>query len=272
MQSKRLTLAPDGKNSTNYIIDHEKYSVYSINQLLYHSINPHMKIIKFIMLLWICIIPYSFLSAQRTDAFSSMGTSLSVTTTGFELELATPIHERVVLRGGVSLFPYTFDANIDVRQFNSLEVSTINIDMEGKIKLVNGKVLLDFYPGMNSSFSISGGLYFGKKDLIRIEGFSDTDLYWGDHTLYTENGRVKASVEANSIKPYIGIGFGNTIPNRRVGFRFELGAMFHGTPALYNSKGEELDDVNINGTDVIDTINKIKVYPVVAFRLTGRIF
>lgn len=231
-----------------------------------------VKISKIILSLWVCIIPNPFLSAQGSGAFSSIGTSLSVSTTGFEFELATPVHEKVILRGGISLFPYNFGASIDVRKFNDHEISTVPIDVNGKIKFINGKVLLDFYPAANSPFSFSGGLYFGEKDLIKIEGFSDTDLYWGNHTLYSENGRVRAHVQANSIKPYIGIGFGNAIPKKRIGFRFELGAMFHGTPTLYNSKGEELDDVIINDTDVVDTINKIKVYPVVAFRLTGRIF
>jgi hypothetical protein len=204
-----------------------------------------------------------------------MGTSLSATTTGLEFELATPVHEKVVLRGGISYLPYNFKASIDVHKFNGQDIPdevSSSIDMDGKIRLINGKVLLDFYPSTNSSFSFSGGLYFGKKDLVKIKGLSKTDLYWGNHTLYSENGRVKAHVEANKIKPYIGIGFGNTIPKKRIGFRFELGAMFHGVPTLYNSKGEELNDVTINDTDVVDTINKIKVYPVVAFRLTGRIF
>jgi len=231
-----------------------------------------MKISKIILSLWICFIFISHSYAQDSGAFSSVGVSVSATTTGPEIELATPLHKKIILRGGVSIFPYNFSASIDVRKFNDYEVSTTSFDMDGKIRLVNGKILLDYFPSNRTTFFVTGGLYFGKKELISIKGLSDTDLYWGGHTLYSENGHVKAYVEANGVKPYIGIGFGNTIPKKRVGFRFEMGAMFHGTPTLYNSKGEELDDVKVNDTDVIDTINKIKVYPVVAFRLTGRIF
>jgi len=231
-----------------------------------------MKISKIILSLWVCVIPITYLSAQGTEAFSSIGASLSATTTGFELELATPLHEKLLVRGGISFFPYNFDETINVRKVNDLNLPTTTpIDMDGEIRLLNGKVLLDFYPSEQTAFSLSAGLYFGKKNLVRIEGLSNENVYWGENELISENGRVKAYIETNNIKPYIGIGFGNAVPQKRVGFRFELGAMFHGTPTLYNSEGKKLSNVNINDTDVIKTINKIKVYPVVAFRLTGRI-
>jgi len=232
-----------------------------------------MKISRIILSLWVCFMPIGHLLAQGTDAFSSLGASLSATTTGLELELATPLHKKLIVRGGFSFFPYNFDETINVRKVNNLNLSeTMPIDMDGEIRLLNGKVLFDFFPSERNTFSLSAGLYFGKKDLVSMEGLSEEDVCWGENVLKSENGRVKAYLETSSIKPYIGIGFGNAIPQKRLGFRFELGAMFHGTPTLYNSEGEKLSDVNINDTDVIETINKIKVYPVIAFRLTGRIF
>ncbi|MDR0347972.1 MAG: hypothetical protein LBH90_00580 [Tannerella sp.] len=232
-----------------------------------------MKISKIILILGVCFIPMTHLHAQGSDAFSSLGVSLSATTTGPEFEVITPLHKKVLLRGGISFFSYNISTSIDVQKFNGsdLDDENITVDMDGKLRLLNGKILADYFPSDRASFFVTGGLYFGRKELASIEGISDTNLYWNDYTLYSENGHVKAYVGIKSVKPYLGIGFGNAIPKRRVGFRFELGAMFHGAPSIYNSKDEKLDDLDVNDTDVINTINKVKVYPVIAFRLTGRI-
>lgn len=227
---------------------------------------------KVFLFLFVSTIACIRLTAQGDAMFSALGASLSATTTGFEIELATPLHEKVVLRGGFSFFPYNFDTSIDVRKVNELSLpEDVTVDMEGKINLYNGKILADYFP-CNNAFFITGGLYFGKRDIISMEGDSETDLIWGDHIIPSENGRVKATLKINGARPYLGVGFGNAIPNKRVGFRLELGAMFQGTPKLYNTTGEELDDININDKDVIDLVQKFRIYPVVAFRLTGRLF
>jgi hypothetical protein len=72
-------------------------------------------------------------------------------------------------------------------------------------------------------------------------------------------------------RPYFGIGFGRAVPKKRVGFMFELGAQLHGTPEIYTNTGkleiltEEADN------KYSDIINNVKVYPVLKFRLCGRI-
>ena len=233
-----------------------------------------MKYTRFFLALCMIFFFSTNMHSQEQSAFSSFGASLSATTTGAEFELATPLHEKVVLRGGFSFLPYNFETSVNVRKVNEHDLSfmDVTVDMDGKIRTYNGKVVLDYFPSTDVAFFISGGLYFGKQEIVSMEGESEEALIWGTHTIPSENGRVKALAKANRAKPYLGIGFGNTIPQKRVGFRFELGAMFQGTPGLYNTKGDELDDININDADVIDLVKKFKVYPVVAFRLTGRLF
>jgi Cdc6-like AAA superfamily ATPase len=53
---------------------------------------------------------------------------------------------------------------------------------------------------------------------------------------------------------------------------FEMGAQFHKTPEVYTdygNLGQLLDETDNEFTDII---NNIKVYPVIKFRLSGRIF
>ena len=76
--------------------------------------------------------------------------------------------------------------------------------------------------------------------------------------------------------PYVGIGLGRAVPKGRLGFQFDAGVQFWGTPKVYidgaNGK-EQLTEEDTNGDDggAIKTLSKITVYPCISFRLVGRI-
>ena len=55
---------------------------------------------------------------------------------------------------------------------------------------------------------------------------------------------------------------------------FELGVQFHGTPKLYSDTGSigNLFDQTDADDEFSDILDKLKVYPVLKFRLCGRIF
>ena len=96
----------------------------------------------------------------------------------------------------------------------------------------------------------------------------------GDYRLGPDqNGNIKAEIKVNGFKPYVGIGFGRTKKKKnRVGFVFELGCQFWGSPKVY-CNGMELKSENAGSKagDILKTISKISVYPVLSFRLCGRI-
>ena len=50
----------------------------------------------------------------------------------------------------------------------------------------------------------------------------------------------------NSLKPYIGLALGRTIPHNRVGFKFELGMVYQGKYQL------ESDNLNEEGRDWVN--------------------
>lgn len=95
----------------------------------------------------------------------------------------------------------------------------------------------------------------------------------GDYLLTPdENGNVSAEIKTASFKPYIGLGFGRAVPKKRIGFMFEAGVQFWGSPKLY-CNGDELTEEDFDGEDggLMKTLSKITVYPVINFRLCGRI-
>ncbi len=74
-------------------------------------------------------------------------------------------------------------------------------------------------------------------------------------------------------RPYLGLGFGRLVPQKRVGFMFELGVQFHGTPKVYSTEGnlEELNGYNADD-ELSKIVENLTVYPVLKLRLCGRIF
>ena len=172
------------------------------------------------------------------------------------------------------------------------------VDVTASFGMFNGKILVDFYP-FESSFRITGGFYIGKNSLVNVEGSmkgannilkmletvrdetAKTVPYGGTKIDYVDqklidgyNLTVKdvtkpidAKLEINSFKPYIGLGFGRSVPNRFFGVSFDIGALFWGSPAITssNTRVQELIDGELK--DVTDVLKNFGVYPVLSLKL-----
>lgn len=179
------------------------------------------------------------------------------------------------------------------------------LDIEGKLKLTTGHVLFDVYPFPVSSFHVTVGAYFGAADIISVynkedgvfkdvRDFNDRSgkyaawkpydvqqgsttrigVEMGDYFLQPDqSGNLEASIRVNGFQPYLGIGFGRAVPKGRLACQFDLGVKFWGTPEVYlqDYKLDKSDVKDGDASKVFDVMNKITVYPVLSFRLVGRI-
>ena len=94
-----------------------------------------------------------------------------------------------------------------------------------------------------------------------------------------EKCMVHVYAKSNSFKPYLGFGYGGRLVKNRDDWKvsFDCGAMFWGgTPDLYVHDGTNLskDVERVNGQvgTYVKLFKAFKVYPVLGFRLTKRIF
>ena len=98
-----------------------------------------------------------------------------------------------------------------------------------------------------------------------------------------DKGNVNAYAKVKSFRPYVGLGFGRAVPKGRIGCQFDLGVQFWGKPEIYvptynKTTGTyqcEKIDGDKAGDDagkVLKTVSRVSVYPVLNFRLVGRIF
>lgn len=189
--------------------------------------------------------------------------------------------------------------------------SNFDINIAAKLRLSTAKLLLEYYPAKKSSFHITAGLYCGISPLFAGVGVSGHEKFqselnslvsevnelnrkYANDPNYTpveidDNASVcfnmgKKSYELNSsttqiglempvVRPYLGLGFGRSIPKTHFGFQFDLGVWYHKGLSLTGIKEVAYDpSYNSLGDFDISSITSLPVYPHVSFRLIYRIF
>ena len=202
-------------------------------------------------------------------------------------------------------FKYTTNVhlNLPLDQINNIlpqesQLNISDIPIQGRTTMLNGKVMINFMPIPISSFHVTVGAYFGGSDVIEVYNKNEGQLIGvnqanqiiqdnslpidpiglkiGDYLLTPDaQGNVKATLKTKNFKPYVGLGFGRgVVKHKPIGFKFDMGVMFWGTPTVVDHNGVELSKQDWDGKDggAFRIISKFKVYPVLNFRLCGKIF
>ena len=171
-----------------------------------------------------------------------------------------------------------------------------------QVGLSNFKLMLNWYPLKSSNFYLAGGLYYAPKDddkpFLRISG-NTTENDWAalqelrdksgvDYDISLEIGNEKyaimekdgkgylqADYKIDPLKYYVGFGFGRSIPNKLIGFQFELGTMiYHSTGFYFQEKEVDMGDAAEQFGDAAKTaveyLDKFPIYPQIAFRFNFR--
>ncbi len=97
-----------------------------------------------------------------------------------------------------------------------------------------------------------------------------------------DNGNVKAYAEVAGFRPYLGVGFGRAVPKKRIGCQFDLGVQFWGKPdvyiptydkdtGVYSNEKIDAENAGDDAGKILKVVSKFSVYPVLNFRLVGRI-
>ena len=238
--------------------------------------------------------------------FNHMSVGVSVGTDGIGFDLAAPISDYAAVRGGFSFMP-TIKVDKTIHFTRDVNTYYQDIKVQGKSKIFDGKLLVDFYPFKTSSFHLTAGAFFGGEEFGNIVNKSPILKHPSDYgtlglivgtapkpeyeVITDMNGNAKIKLKANGFKPYVGIGFGRAVQkNSKFGVSFDMGVKFWGKPGVYakardfnnpaakweenhHFRYEDLgDDDDKDLKDAFETIEKITVYPVLNLRLTYRLF
>lgn len=180
------------------------------------------------------------------------------------IEFAAKFSPKFTLRGGVDFLKFSRKG----KRFDPTSISVVddflsgiesevgyrpNIDMKAKYRTLTGHAIVDYYPfSEKNNFFVSAGLYFGSsnldfqvmminpntgksftEDLKNLEDMPEVEIIDFNDNKYvlrpTDEGQVILNTRlGNSIKPYVGFGFGQSVPKNRVGVRFEVGTYYSG--------------------------------------------
>lgn len=245
---------------------------------------------KSFLILVAAFLMFSTANAQ-TDAriLNHLSVGAEVGTMGWGVDVSMPITPFVDVQAGFSMLPKVgFNTSVGISRF--FPGINYKIPLRGQTLMKNGKLLVNVMPiPFLSSFHVTAGVYIGPEDIMGICNkepllaiaeynalFPDKKIgiALGDYLLEPDQeGYVNGKLKVNLVKPYLGIGFGRGVPKKRIGFKFDIGCVFWGRPTVY-CNGIKVEDTDIggDGDKAMRIITKFKFYPVMNFRLCGRIF
>lgn len=239
------------------------------------------------------------LFAQRdgVEPFKNLSVGLNIgILSGVGIDAGTYVSDHVGLRAGFSYlkspsFEYEVDAWVEDKQHANYNYEA-TVKANARVNLSTFKVLADYYPNKKWPFHVTGGFYIGASNIVTVDAYADDIKVDGktykrediknwyidldDTRIKAKDGKVDAAITTWSVKPYVGIGFGNTVPMKhRVGVMGELGVMFHGKPKI-TSKADPDIMTHVAEADesdeFFDVMYKIVGIPVLSIRICGRIF
>jgi hypothetical protein len=239
------------------------------------------------------------LFAQRdgVEPFKNLSVGLNIgILSGVGIDAGTYVSDHVGLRAGFSYlrtpsFENDFDAWVEEGQHANYNYEA-TVKANARVNLSTFKVLADYYPNKKWPFHVTGGFYIGASNIVTVDAYADDIKVDGktykrediknwyidldDTRIKAKDGKVDAAITTWSVKPYVGIGFGNTVPMKhRVGVMGELGVMFHGKPKI-TSKADPDIMTHVAEADesdeFFDVMHKIVGIPVLNIRICGRIF
>ncbi len=254
---------------------------------------------KFTIFLFSALFGTTSLFAQRdgVEPFKNLSVGLNIgILSGVGIDAGTYVSDHVGLRAGFSYlkspsFEYEIDAWVEDKQHANYNYEA-TVEAKARVNLSTFKVLADYYPNKKWPFHVTGGFYIGASNIVTVDALADDISVdgksykkeniknWyidvGDTRIKAKDGKVDAAITTWSVKPYVGIGFGNTVPMKhRVGVMGELGVMFHGKPKI-TSKTDPDIMTHVAEADesdeFFDVMHKIVGLPVLNIRICGRIF
>ena len=211
-----------------------------------------------------------------------------VGTMGVGLDISMPITPVVDVQAGFSMVPkVSFNTSLAMNKpFSGID----KVPVKCQTLMKNGKLLVNVMPiPFLTSFHVTAGAYIGPEEIMGLynpepllEVAEHNALYpddkrglaLGDYLLEPDaSGNIDGKLKVFLAKPYVGIGIGRGVPKGKIGFKFDIGCVFWGKPTVYCNNMEVLNtEEGGKGKDAMRIITKFQFYPVMNFRLCGKIF
>ena len=227
--------------------------------------------------------------------FNHLGFYVGPGSEGVSLGIATCATPYVELSAGMNIVPgIKFNSEEEIDYYypdtplgDSFRYpSSYETDMKFNLARTTLELKASIYPfGGNSTFCLVTGLSFGGKKAVKITAHdgevarimqeapgTTAEMSVEDYVFkFDKQGNLAGDVRLKAVRPYLGIGVGRHVTKRRVGFRFDLGCQFSGNVNFYQDNRKLTKQLYPGEEEDKKIYEKVKLYPVVRFSITGRI-
>lgn len=190
-----------------------------------------------------------------------LSVSLKASTLGGGLEVATGLSRQFNLRLAGNYFKTNRNFSFTVMYLDTyLKFSSLNL-------------FADWHPGgQEKLFHLSGGLLFSG-NRAELTGRSTKSYQLGGYLVSPDElGELTMHLYTRKVSPYLGLGFGSAIPQKRVSFKLEFGAVFHGQPKVDLEASNMIKLTAEQEEIVASNLSGYKFWPVLSMQLCFRIF
>jgi hypothetical protein len=206
---------------------------------------------------WLALSGVLIAGSAAADGF---GLGVKAGTLGLGVEGTFGLSERVNLRAGINHYSLSRDETAS------------DIHYDGDLDLQSGAVLLDWHP-FAGTFRLSAGLMYNKNSLNLTAAPTSPQQIGGTTYTPAQIGTLTGDVTFKKSAPYAGLGWGNAARHGRLGFSFELGALFQGSPKVsLSASGGAVSQADLasEAQQAEADLKDFKIYPVISFGLSFR--
>lgn len=201
---------------------------------------------------------------EKTVKDKKNGVNISFGTSGFGFGYARKLNSKfnaIVAYHTIEIK----DKELDADKF--LDNDNTNFKGSGKSNIID--LGAEYLPFQNSSFKLTFGVGFLND--VSINGLITykESIQFGDVNVTPQDvGKVIIDSKWSGVAPFVGIGFGRTIPNNKVGFGIDLGTYFTKSPEVDLQADKLLAPTQEELEDLQDAFNSLTFIPRIQFKVT----
>jgi hypothetical protein len=210
----------------------------------------------------------SLYAQNTTDSLPKrhLGISANAGSTGFGGAINVKLSKKIELSVGYSMM------NASGKLSTSFDGQAVDLTVTNKNNYTS--IIFNLYPSVHSSFHFLAGAIHSNNQFT-INAISQDSQSYGKIIFSPDQlGTLNFNLKGQEWLPMAGIGFGRAIPNRRLGFGFDLGAAYMGPLKATIEADKAFEPTNDqHNEDVLNNaFSDIKWLPFLNFRLNIKLF
>lgn len=169
--------------------------------------------------------------------------------------------DKLYITASFNAFVYTINGvEQEIREETLLADTNLNFK--------NFDVKLSYHPFSNA-FKVIGGIGFFSSNNINVLTTFKENITIGDIEFSTEDsGSLDIDFNWSKISPYLGLGFGRAVPNKRWGFAFDGGTFFSSSPEITLNATGIIEQTKDQESLLNESFESFKFIPYLSFRLS----